>query len=132
MNGCLEIGKYAESLECSESIFSLSAEFKNCRKAFTAMGDETRQLIIVALLESDCHGIRVGEITKRTNLSRPAVSHHIKILMDAGIIGMRREGTKNFYYIDYSVSELNKIETLFSHIRALVAYTPCRSDVEEF
>ncbi|WP_242965288.1 ArsR/SmtB family transcription factor [Petroclostridium xylanilyticum] len=72
---------------------SLSEEFKACRKAFIALGDETRLHIITALLESECDGVRVGEITAKTNLSRPAVSHHIKILMDAGIIRMRREGT---------------------------------------
>lgn len=116
--------------QCKGLLLGLSAEFKTCQKAFTAVGDETRQQIIVALLESDCHGIRVGEITRRTRLSRPAVSHHIKILMDAGIIGMRREGTRNYYYIDYSVSELTKIETLFSHIRTLVEDAPDRSGEE--
>ncbi|SHK12845.1 DNA-binding transcriptional regulator, ArsR family [Anaerocolumna jejuensis DSM 15929] len=109
-----------------DCLIGLSEEFKACQKAFTAMGDETRQLIIIALLKSDCQGIRVGEITGRTNLSRPAVSHHIKILMDAGIIGLRRVGTRNYYYIDYSESELKKIEALFAHIRELVTDAPDR------
>lgn len=115
---------------CKENVLHLTEEFKECRKAFIAIGDETRQHIIIALLESDCHGIRVGEITEKTNLSRPAVSHHIKILKDAGIIGCRREGTKNYYYIDYRVSDLVKIETLFSHIRELVTQVPDRSGEE--
>ncbi len=119
---CSGQGKYKEQL------LQLSIEFKNCRTAFLAVGDETRQQIIIALLQSDCHGIRVGEITKRTNLSRPAVSHHIKILMDAEIIRMRREGTRNYYYIDYSISELNKIEALFVHIRELLTDAPDRSN----
>jgi len=127
MDELRECASCTEQYQCKENLLNLSEEFKACRKAFTAIGDETRQQIIVALLESDCQGIRVGEITKRTNLSRPAVSHHIKILMDAGIIGMRREGTRNYYYIDYSKSELYKIEMLFSHIRALVEIAPDRS-----
>jgi DNA-binding transcriptional ArsR family regulator len=122
-----EISKCTEQHIFKERLLNLSAEFKACQKAFIAIGDETRQHIIVALLESDCGGVRVGEITERTNLSRPAVSHHIKILMDAGIIGMCREGTRNYYYIDYSVSELKKIETLFAHIRELVAEAPDRN-----
>ena len=129
MNELRKSEKY-ESLQCREHLLGLSEEFKSCQKAFTAVGDETRQQIIVALLESDCNGIRVGEIRMRTRLSRPAVSHHIKILMDAGIIGMRREGTRNYYYIDYSVSELNKIEVLFSHIRTLVEDAPDHSGGE--
>lgn len=62
----------------------LAQEFKQCKDAFIALGDETRQQIVIALLESDGHGIRVGEITK-THLSRPAVSHHLKILKIAGL-----------------------------------------------
>ncbi|WP_341481872.1 metalloregulator ArsR/SmtB family transcription factor [Enterococcus cecorum] len=45
-------------------------------------------------------GTRVGAITEKTHLSRPAVSHHIKILKDAGVVGMRKEGTKNYYYLE--------------------------------
>ena len=48
----------------------------------------------------ECSGVRVGKITQKTHLSRPAVSHHIQILKDAGIVKMRREGTKNYYYLD--------------------------------
>ncbi len=66
-----------------------------------AIGDETRQAILLVLMETECQtGLRVGEITKQTHLSRPAVSHHLRILREAGIILMRKEGTKNFYYID--------------------------------
>lgn len=45
-------------------------------------------------------GIRVGEIQKKSHVSRSAVSHHLKVLLDAGIISVRREGTKNYYFID--------------------------------
>ncbi len=125
-----KLQKCAEHRNFKEQLLSLSKEFKACQKTFNAIGDETRQLIIVALLESDCQGIRVGEITKLTSLSRPAVSHHIKILMDAGIIGLRREGTRNYYYIDYSISELNMVEALFTHIRELVIEAPNRNREE--
>ena len=43
----------------------------------------------------------VGEITKQTHLSRPAVSHHLRILREAGIILMRKEGTKTFIILIY-------------------------------
>ena len=55
--------------------------------------------MLIALLESDAHGIRVGEITKKTH-PRPAVSHHLQILKDAGVISMYREGTKNYYFVN--------------------------------
>jgi DNA-binding transcriptional ArsR family regulator len=75
-------------------------------------GDETRQSILLVLLGTDCQtGLRVGEITEQTPLSRPAVTHHLKILRDAGVILMRKEGTKNFYYINVG-TELDLLKTL--------------------
>lgn len=85
--------------ECKAQIAKITEGFEECRKAFTAIGDETRQLILLVLLQSDLSGIRVGEIAKKTHLTRPSVSHHLKILKEAGIVNMRKEGTKNFYYI---------------------------------
>ncbi|MDF2804553.1 MAG: bacterial regulatory, arsR family protein [Anaerocolumna sp.] len=101
---------------CRDQLLLLSREFKECQKAFQAIGDETRQQIIIALLESDCNGIRVGELTQKTHLSRPAVSHHLQILKDADIIGMRREGTKNYYFMSATNNQWNKILRLMLHI----------------
>ena len=64
------------------------------------MGDETRQHIILEMMRMDYNGSRVIDITKRTNLSRLAVSHHLQILKDAGIVKMRKEGTMTYYYLD--------------------------------
>ena len=76
-------------------------DFINSQKVLLAIGDETRQSILLVLMGTDCQtGLRVGEITEQTHLSRPAVSHHLRILREADVILMRKEGTKNFYYID--------------------------------
>ena len=85
--------------ECKERLEKITQGFQECRKAFTAIGDETRQLILLVLMRSDMAGIRVGEIAEKTHLTRPSVSHHLQILKEAGIINVRKEGTKNFYYI---------------------------------
>lgn len=106
--------------ECKDSMLRLAKSFKDCQKAFTAIGDETRQQIIIALLESDCEGIRVGEITKKTNLSRPAVSHHLRILKNANIINMRREGTKNYYFMSADETEWSKILFLMQDINEII------------
>ncbi len=85
---------------CKENRRYLAGEFKKYQKVFEALGDEVRQTIIITLLENEAVGMRVPQITERTHLSRPAVSHHLQILKDAGLINMYRIGTKNFYYID--------------------------------
>ncbi len=84
-----------------EQLNVIKKNFIDSQKVLLAIGDETRQAILLVLMETECQtGLRVGEITKQTHLSRPAVSHHLRILREAGIILMRKEGTKNFYYID--------------------------------
>lgn len=102
--------------ECQQRMQEITSKFKECRKAISAMGDETRQLILIALLESDFNGIRVGEITKKTHLSRPAVSHHLKILKEAEIVNLRREGTKNYYYLDSKKSQWRSLTELINLI----------------
>ena len=98
---------------------NLAEEFGECSKALAAIGDESRQSIIIALIEGESiseKGIRVGELTQRTNLSRPAVSHHLKILKEANLIGYDQEGTKNYYYLDVLKSDIFRLKKLFDHI----------------
>lgn len=95
-------------------------DFMNCQKVLLAIGDETRQSILLVLMGTNCQtGLRVGEITEQTHLSRPAVSHHLKILRDAGVILMRKEGTKNFYYIDIR-TKLGLLKNLVLDIETLL------------
>lgn len=97
---------------CEENLKGIINGFRECRNAFTAIGDETRQLILLALLESDLSGIRVGEIAGKTHLTRPSVSHHLQILKEAGIVAMRREGTKNYYYLSADETAWKEIADL--------------------
>lgn len=113
------IGEGGGEMEKKEQLKNLADEFKACSKALAAIGDETRQSIIIALIEgeSECEkGIRVGELTKKTSLSRPAVSHHLKVLKDASLIGFTKEGTKNYYYMDILDSDILKLIKLFRSI----------------
>lgn len=94
----------------------IKENFINSQKVLQAIGDETRQSILLVLMKTECKtGLRVGEITEQTHLSRPAVSHHLKVLRDAGIILMRKEGTKNFYFINIR-SKLGLLKNLVMDI----------------
>lgn len=103
-------------MECTKRLQKIVKGFQKHRKAFTAIGDETRQLILLVLLESDLSGIRVGEISKKTHLTRPSVSHHLQILKDSGIVAMRREGTKNYYYLSTDETKWKDIADLVNLI----------------
>lgn len=111
----------------AEDVMRLEQEFKACRKVLTAIGDETRQHLICVMLNSECSGHRVIDIAKQTNLSRPAVSHHMQILRDAGIVKNRKEGTCIYYYLDPEASQIDALVTLFSDVREIMKYAPDRS-----
>ncbi|WP_297282233.1 helix-turn-helix transcriptional regulator [uncultured Anaerococcus sp.] len=100
-------------------IASISQKLKKSTPILEAIGNETRLNIIFSMLELPCEaegGIRVGDITQKAHLSRPAVSHHIKILKDAGIITMNRVGTKNYYKLDPDNKSLLELQDLIDHI----------------
>ena len=79
--------------------------FEECIPLFIALGDRTRLTILQCLFETQTTGegripgLNVNEITDRTSLSRPAVSHHLKILKDTGLIDVLRKGVCNYYYL---------------------------------
>ena len=87
----------------------------------TVLGDEVRQEIFLILIQTGGRGgIRVGDIQKMGHISRSAVSHHLKIMLDAGIISRRREGTKNYYYMDANETQWGQIAQLVNHIYEVV------------
>jgi DNA-binding transcriptional ArsR family regulator len=62
-----------------------------------ALGDSTRR----AIFEQLSHGPRaVGEIASELPVSRPAVSQHLRVLKEAGLVADRREGTRRIYRLD--------------------------------
>jgi DNA-binding transcriptional ArsR family regulator len=67
------------------------------RLVFDALSDPTRR----AVLERLCHGPRpVGQIARGLPVTRPAVSQHLKVLKDAGLVSDRSEGTRRIYSIN--------------------------------
>ena len=86
--------------ECIRRRQALAGSFEELRDVFSALGDPNRQLIVAALLANDGESMRVGEITECTHLSRPAVSHHLRTLREAGLVRLEKAGTMNFYSAD--------------------------------
>ena len=66
-------------------------------QALQALGDSTRRAVLEQLRE----GPRaVGEIADRLPVSRPAVSQHLRVLKEAGLVTERRNGTRHLYRLD--------------------------------
>jgi DNA-binding transcriptional ArsR family regulator len=67
------------------------------RDRFAALADPTRRRIFERLKSGPQ---AVGAIARRMPVSRPAVSQHLKVLKEAGLVADRPEGTRRVYYID--------------------------------
>lgn len=67
-------------------------------RVFTALGDEHRQRILLTFESGE--RLNVGQIAEVSTLSRSAVSHHLKILRQAGVLESRKEGKEVFFWIN--------------------------------
>ena len=112
--------------KCNE-MENIAKDFKKNQKILTAVGDETRQYLLMVMMQSQCSGSRVIDIADNTTLSRPAVSHHIQILKDAGIVKSRKEGRLIYYYLDPDTREIDDLIDLFVRVKKLVKNSPDRS-----
>ena len=65
--------------------------------ALTALADPTRRRIFERLRSGPQ---AVGALARKMPVSRPAVSQHLKVLKEAGLVADRPEGTRRVYYID--------------------------------
>ena len=62
-----------------------------------ALGDGTRRQIVEQLGTGP---LPVGELARRLPVSRPAVSQHLKVLKDAGLVVDHADGTRRLYQLD--------------------------------
>jgi DNA-binding transcriptional ArsR family regulator len=65
--------------------------------AFAALADPTRRRVLERLSDRP---MAVGEIAAGMPVSRPAVSQHLKVLKEAGLVSDRQDGARRIYAID--------------------------------
>jgi ArsR family transcriptional regulator, arsenate/arsenite/antimonite-responsive transcriptional repressor len=71
------------------------ATFRASAPIFNALGDAFRQDIVMLLAQQE--RLNVNQIAEQMPLSRPAISHHLKVLLTAGLVQMERVSRENFY-----------------------------------
>jgi DNA-binding transcriptional ArsR family regulator len=69
----------------------------NASLALSALGEPTRRAIFDRLAGGP---MAVGEIARGLPVSRPAVSQHLRVLKDAGLVRDRADGTRRLYQVD--------------------------------
>jgi DNA-binding transcriptional ArsR family regulator len=93
---------------------AIPKEWRNISKVFTALGDEHRQRILLTFEPGE--RLNVGQIVAVSTLSRSAVSHHLRLLREAGVLESAKEGKEVYFWIarDFLIEAL---EVVVGHIR---------------
>jgi DNA-binding transcriptional ArsR family regulator len=100
----------------SESLPFVAA---NPDEAWSALGDRSRRAIVECLAERPR---AVGELAAELPISRPAVSQHLKVLKDAGLVTERVTGTRRIYRLNPAgvAAMRDQLDTYWN--RALTGY----------
>ncbi len=67
-------------------------------KVAKALGDPVR-LTLIDVLRKHAGKVCVYELVPLFELSQPTISHHLKVLRDAGLVGSERQGLWAYYYV---------------------------------
>lgn len=77
---------------------ALPSEWVPMSKVFSALGDEQRQRIL--LLFERGERLNISQIVAASPLSRSAITHHLRVLHDAGVLRSEKVGKEVFFWID--------------------------------
>jgi DNA-binding transcriptional ArsR family regulator len=77
---------------------AIPREWRNLSKVFAALGDEHRQRILLTFEAGE--RLNVGQIVAVSTLSRTTVSHHLKVLRQAGVLRSEKVGKEVWYWLD--------------------------------
>lgn len=83
----------------SEYARRLPEGWEKFSRFFAALGDATRQQILLVFEPNE--EICVNEIARLFKLSRPAISHHLKVLREAGLLACEKRGKEVYYRVNY-------------------------------
>lgn len=72
----------------------------SANETFRALADPTRRQILALLRHGE---ITAGELAEKFDITKPAMSHHFKVLKDADLITSRREGQQIWYGLNTTV-----------------------------
>ena len=93
---------------------AIPREWRTISRAFTALGDEHRQRILLTFERGE--RLNVGQIVAVSTLSRSAVSHHLKILKAARVLDSEKVGKEVYYWVDKDFL-VDSLEQVLAYIK---------------
>lgn len=100
----------------SQEFERMVEQFKNYIPLLEALKDEKRHAIILLLAQYKS-GLNVNTIAERIQLSRPAISHHLKVLRQAGFVDYEKKNVENHYVLTIR-KPLEQLKLLIAAIEA--------------
>jgi DNA-binding transcriptional ArsR family regulator len=77
---------------------AIPRSWRNIAKVYTALGDEHRQRILLTFGKGE--RLNVGQIVNVSTLSRTAVSHHLRVLRESGVLASEKVGKEVHFWIN--------------------------------
>lgn len=88
---------------------SIPPAWQRMAKVFEALGDEHRQRIMLTFAPGE--RLNVGQIAEVSTLARSTVSHHLKVLREAGVLGSEKLGKEVYFWVNKPF-----LEDVFSNV----------------
>jgi len=82
------------------------ADARALARGFAALGDPVRLRLLNLLATSDDGAVCVCDLVEPLGRSQPTISHHLKLLREAGLVTVEKRGTNNWYATVPSAMEL--------------------------
>jgi DNA-binding transcriptional ArsR family regulator len=95
-------------------IVDIPAEFKDTAAIFIALGDEHRQRILLTFEKGE--KLNILQIVSTTTLSRTAITHHLKVLHQSGVLNSEKVGKEVYFWISTEVVA-DALQRVLSYIK---------------
>ena len=95
-------------------ITDIPEDFKNTADIFVALGDEHRQRMLLAFEKGE--KLNILQIVSTTTLSRTAVTHHLKVLHQSGVLNSEKIGKEVYSWINTEVVT-DALQRVLSYIK---------------
>lgn len=99
-------------------------ELRQSIDIFKAMADPVRQDILMMFMIAK--RLNVSQIVEQSPMSRPTISHHLKILKQAGIVDSRKEATEVYYWLTVENSIVEQLKRII-HAAEEIQNHPAKS-----
>ncbi|MCU6792813.1 metalloregulator ArsR/SmtB family transcription factor [Paenibacillus sp. WQ 127069] len=114
-NDQLDLVAQSDLLEKKNALLN---EIRRSTNIFKAMADPVRQDILMMFMPAK--RMNVAQVVEQSHLSRPAISHHLKILKEAGILSSAKVKTEVYYSLTFGDSVIQQLKTIVHAAESII------------